>query len=88
MKTVLTMLALACAFTACADDPPPPVEPEPIAPANAPSVTRPSAQKSEPTPEQVPIPEDFEEQAEKEVSTDNLNAQLDALEQEIQQDSL
>jgi len=88
MKTMLAMLALACALTACADDPPPPVEPEPVAPANAPSATRPSAQKIEPTPEQVPIPEDFEEQAEKEISTDNLNAQLDALEQEIQQDSL
>ena len=88
MRSMLTTLTLACALTACADDPPPAVEPEPIAPANAPSATRPSARKIDPTPEQVPIPEDFEEQAEKEVSTDDLNAQLDALEQEIQRDSL
>jgi PBP1b-binding outer membrane lipoprotein LpoB len=82
MKPVLTVLLLAALLSACADDPPPKVEPEP--PREAPSTPPPAV--IEPTEEEVPIPEDFEEEAEKEVSPNDLGAQLDAIEQEIASD--
>lgn len=86
MKRSFPMLVLASLLlSACDDDPPPPVEPEPPR-AEAPKPT--PAPEVEPTADEVPIPEDFEEQAEKEVSPNDLSAQLDALEQEISADSL
>lgn len=89
MKTVRTFpssfLALAL-LGACADDPPPPVEAEP-APAERPATPAPAPASLEPSEQEVPIVEDFEEEAEREVRADNLDAQLDALEQEIELDS-
>jgi hypothetical protein len=91
MKTTMRPLlfALACvaltyASGACSDDPPPPVEAEP-GPPEQPAAPAPA--DIEPSEEEVPIVEDFEDEAEKEVKPDNLNAQLDALEQEIELDS-
>jgi hypothetical protein len=87
MKTVRSFpsffLALAL-LGACSDDPPPPVEPEPAA-AEKPAAPAPAS--VEPSEQEVPIVEDFEAEAEREVKADNLNAQLDAMEQEIELDS-
>jgi hypothetical protein len=84
----LHLLLLACLVGACTDDPPPPVEPEP-ARAEEPAITEPSPgpEDLEPTAEEIPIVEDFEDQAKAEIKPDNLRAQLDALEQEIERDS-
>jgi hypothetical protein len=84
----LHLLLLACLLGACTDDPPPRVEAEP-APADvpAPPTPAPGTDDLEPTAEEIPIVEDFEEQAKTEIKPDNLRAQLDALEQEIEQDS-
>lgn len=85
----LHLLLLACLLGACTDDPPPRVEPEPARPeAPASPKATPEAEDLEPTAEEVPIVEDFEDQAKEEIKPDNLRAQLDALEQEIEQDSL
>jgi len=87
MKPV-RLLLLACLLGACTDDPPPPVEPEPAAP-EAPALPKlaPGPDDLEPTAEEIPIVEDFEDQAKTEIKPDNLRAQLDALEHEIEQDS-
>jgi hypothetical protein len=88
MKTSFTVLLLAslCFGVACSDEPKPAVEAEPPH-APAPKPPKPAGDIIDPTPEQVPIPEDFEEEATKEVTDKNLSAQLDALEQEITADS-
>lgn len=88
MKTSLALVLLAslCFGGACSDEPKPAVEAEPPH-APAPKPPKPVVDSVDPTPEQVPIPEDFEEEAAKEVSDKNLSAQLDALEQEITADS-
>lgn len=85
MKTSLRILLALCAslaFAACDDDPPPAIEEEPAV------VRGPVAEPAdpEPTPAEVPIPEDFAAEAEREISTSDLRAQLDALEQEIELD--
>lgn len=89
MNTVRAFSSLLLALAllgACSDDPPPPVEPEP-APPEQPAAPAPAPASVEPSEQEVPIVEDFEEEAEREVKTDNLNAQLDALEKEIELDS-
>jgi hypothetical protein len=89
MKASLTVVLLAslCFAFACSDEPKPAIEAEPPH-TPAPKPPKPVADTIDPTPEQVPIPEDFEEEAAQEVSDKNLSAQLDALEQEITADSL
>jgi hypothetical protein len=84
----LHLLLLACVIGACTDEPPPRVEAEP-APAEAPARPEiaPGPDDAEPTAEEIPIVEDFEDQAKSEIKPDNLRAQLDALEQEIERDS-
>jgi hypothetical protein len=83
MKALRPFLFALALLGACSDDPPPPVEAEPgppEQPAAPPADVEPSA-------EEVPIVEDFEDEAERDVKADDLNAQLDALEQEIELDS-
>jgi len=79
-------LAIISSGCSCEGEPKPAVEAEP------PHATSPKPSKRyidiiEPKPDEVPIPEDFEEQALNEVSEENLGAQLDAIEQEITADS-
>ena len=89
MKHLLALLLLAgllgACLGACNDEPPPPVEPEPPR-AEAPRRAPVFEVGIEPSADEVPIAEDFEEQAVKEVSPKDLKAQLDALEQEIASD--
>lgn len=81
--SLFALSAFICAALACDDDPPPAIEEEP--PVARPQVVAP--RDPEPTPSEVPIPEDFAAEAEREVTTSDLRAQLDALEQEIELDS-
>jgi hypothetical protein len=84
MKGLRPILFALTLVGACSDDPRPPVEAEP-GPAEQP--VAPAAADVEPSAEEVPIVEDFEDEAEQQVKPDDLNAQLDALEQEIELDS-
>ena len=83
-RSLVALSALLCALLAlaCGDDPPPPVEEEPVLPVQRPQ-TAAAAEDLEPTPAEVPIPEDFAAEAEREISTSDMRAQLDALEEEI-----
>jgi hypothetical protein len=83
VKTLRPFLFALALLGACSDDPPPPVEAEP-GPPERPAAPAPDV---EPSAEELPIVEDFEDEAEKEVKRDDLSAQLDALEQEIELDS-
>jgi len=78
--TLAFVLAQGCAKS----EPPPPaaeLAPAPVASA-APAAPAPSPA---PTPEaEIPTEEDFEEEAGRELTATNLEAQLDALEKEIQ----
>lgn len=83
MKTILAMGAAVALFglCACGDD-------EPTAPATTTQETTPPAETAEveevePSEEELPIPEDFADQAEQEVTRDNYASELDRLEQEI-----
>jgi len=79
----LLWLLQTCMIGACGDDPPPPlVEPEPERVPEAPVVTA-APEAPEPTAEEIPIPEDFEEEAARDITANDLRAQLDTLEQEI-----
>ena len=87
ISLIALLLVSSCfiaACGACSGDPKPAVEAEP--PHEPPSKAAKTA-IADPTPDEVPIPEDFEEEAAREVSEENLAAQLDALEQEIAADS-
>jgi hypothetical protein len=70
---------------ACSNDPRPPAEPAPEetptptpAPAPAPVIER-----QDPTPEELPIAEDFEEESAQQIGDENFKAQLDAIEKEM-----
>jgi hypothetical protein len=94
--TALRWTALACwgslLAAACSGEPRPPSEPapEPAAPPAAPAPAAPApavAQEQpadlEPTPEELPVREDFEEEAALQVTLANYRAELDKLEREI-----
>jgi hypothetical protein len=81
----ISVLTATLMLAACkSDEAPaaePAAEPPPAAPAAAPE---PAAEpEPDPTAEQVPVPDDFEDEALEEVTPDTLRAELDALEKEI-----
>ena len=93
MKPASCGLAFACAlFTvACSGEERPPAEPAPVAPdAPAPAAEpapapEPAAAELEPTPEEVPVREDFEDEVATEVTLANYRAELDRLEKAIEE---
>jgi hypothetical protein len=82
------MLA-ACALALCAcskpESPPPPTEapapPPAVVPSSASTVPSPA---SSPAAQGLPTEEDFEEESASTITPENLDAQLDALEREIE----
>lgn len=79
----LAPLALVLFLAACEKkEPPAPAEPPPEPPPAA-TVEPPPAASAETAEADVPTEEDFEEEADKQVTAANLDAQLDALEKEI-----
>lgn len=82
---------VSCALTAlaCSSEPRPVSEPAPAAPefTVAPPVDPTAAQapgaEIEPTKEQLPVREDFDEEAEQEITAENFRAELDRLEREL-----
>jgi hypothetical protein len=71
---------LACA---CSQEPRPKAEPAPEAPAPAAPAPSAAAEAKEPTPDEVPVAEDFEAEAAQQITDDNFKAELDALEKEM-----
>jgi hypothetical protein len=71
---------------ACSSDPRPAAEPAPPAPpaAAAPKApAQPAGPVREPTPEELPVVEDFVPQAEAQIKADTFRAALDAIEKEM-----
>jgi hypothetical protein len=87
-------LTSACALfvIGCSSGERPRAEPAPAAPPATATATAPSAPPpAEPAPaelqpssDELPIEEDFEAEAEQQISADNLHAELDAIEKELQ----
>lgn len=74
----------ACWLIGCSNDERPPSEPAPVAPppaAKAPAAAPVEAQ--DPTADELPLPEDFEPEAEQQINDGNFKAELDAIEKEM-----
>ena len=92
MRILLSTLAVAATLFACSkqEPPAPAATPTPSAsvvasPASAPSAVTPPPSASAATAE-PPTEEDFEDEASDKITVKTLDAQLDALEKEIQAD--
>jgi TolA-binding protein len=84
-RTLLTWLAAtALSLSACSSEDRPAAEPSPsLPPASTAPSTAVAEAEAEPTPEELPVAEDYEAEAERSVKPEDLRAQLDALEREI-----
>jgi hypothetical protein len=77
-------LTLAPLLLSCGNEPRPPAEPAPEeAPTPPPPAPAPVVERQDPTPEELPIAEDFEEESTQQISDDNFKAQLDTIEKEM-----
>jgi hypothetical protein len=79
----LAPLALVLFLAACEKKEPPPAEAPPPEPPPAATAAAPAPTASAEAASDLPTEEDFEQEAAKEVTAANLDAQLDALEKEI-----
>jgi hypothetical protein len=84
-RRALQLIMIAClALLGCGSEERPRAEPQPR--------TLPHAAESGasdhpvPTPDELPVPEDFEAEAERDITRDNLRAELDSLDREIAAD--
>lgn len=80
MSRTLMMLTLAGALAALGCE----QKTEAPAPGAAPAKGQEQAKAPAATAEELPTEQDFEEEAEKEITADNLSGELDKLEKEIQ----
>ena len=84
-RAPLTWLSVAClALLACGTEERPKAEPQPRRLPNA--VEAGANNHPAPTADELPVPEDFEAEAEREITRDNLRAELDSLDREISAD--
>jgi hypothetical protein len=93
VKTALWAVLIGATVGACAKhEPPPPAETSApsaslaAAPASVASAAAPTPSASASAPSDPPTEEDFEDEASQKVTPNTLDAQLDALEKEIQSD--
>jgi hypothetical protein len=90
MRTLLATFIVASALGACSKNEPPPPATTPEPSAMPAATTAPSAAMPEPSASaaiaEPPTEEDFEDEASDKVTVKTLDAQLDALEKEIQAD--
>jgi hypothetical protein len=71
---------------ACSGDKRPPSEPAPVAqpkPAPAAAPVPAAAEPQDPTPDELPLQEDFEPEAEQQIDEKNFKTELDAIEKEM-----
>lgn len=88
MRTVLCLLLLGAAAPACSQDKEAPATEETPAPAVAPAEEAPDpaakpAEEAEPAAEELPAPEDFEAEANEEITDENLEKELESMEKEL-----
>jgi hypothetical protein len=89
---IVTCLALACAGCSQEEPKPAPLLPATTAAATTVATAKPSAVASAAEPgseldsEDIPVAEDFEDQAAKEITADNLSQELDKIEKEMAAD--
>ena len=87
-KRGLSAVLCACALAApgCSNDERPPAEPAPVAapnPAPAPAAAPAAAEPPDPTADELPLQEDFESEAEQQITEDNFKTELDAIDKEM-----
>ena len=77
-------------LVACSSPDPRPREPQPLPPPppapsapEVPAVAAPAADERDPTPEELPLAEDFAAEAERQVTRKNMKSELDAIENEL-----
>lgn len=86
--------ALLCVLTAlaCSSEARPKAEPAPLSPEAAdqpaaapadPGAAEGPAAEVEPTPKELPVREDFDDEAEQQITAENFRAELDKLEKEL-----
>jgi hypothetical protein len=85
MKAGLLCMVALLLLPGCERKEAPPTEVDKPAPVAAPAVTPSASKPAEPVVDvdALPVEEEFESEAEKTITPANLNAQLDALEKEI-----
>jgi hypothetical protein len=84
IRSTLSVVLLLLAATACEQKPKTePTATPAVTPARASETTPVRVNPDEASLDQVPVQEDFEEQAAREVTADNLDTELDKLESEI-----
>ena len=88
----IAALFVACllALPGCSGEKRPPAEPAPVAPAPTPIVRAPasvppapSAPTDDPTPDDLPLPEDFAAEATQQITAKNFHAELDKIEKDL-----
>lgn len=69
-----------CAAVACGSEERPKAEPQPLSVPGSPA----KVSDAQPTADELPVPEDFEAEAEREITRDNARTELDAIERELE----
>jgi hypothetical protein len=82
IAAMLSSLLIACAL-GCGGPKKPEPEPEPEPEVSRSPMEHPEPDEVEPSSAELPVAEDFEQEAEEEITAETLRAQLDALEKEI-----
>jgi hypothetical protein len=72
-------LSLVAALLACGAEERPKAEPQPLVLPQPPTQN----QAAQPSADELPVPEDFEAEAEREITRANLRAELDSIEREL-----
>ena len=84
MRQVVALSALCLvAMLGCEKKETPPAEPPPAAASPAPATTPAAAAEAVVDADSLPVEEQYEAEAEKEITADNLTAKLDELEKEL-----
>jgi hypothetical protein len=83
-RATLIPIAACLALLSCGTEERPKAEPQPRRLPHAADTD--SSGHPAPTADELPVPEDFEAEAEREITRDNLRSQLDALDREISAD--
>jgi hypothetical protein len=89
MRAIVVACCLALCAAGCDEQPSAPPKPAPTAKATAKPTAAATAVAAKPDPnaeldnEDIPVPEDFEEEAQKDITNDNLETKLEEIEKEL-----
>jgi len=87
-RNFVMTLVLAAAVVACKEQPKPEPAPTPVVPAQpaaaaAPVITNVNANVESAALDNIPVQEDFDEQARGAITTENLDTEIESLEREV-----